>query len=391
MTTLTRVPEKRVQWEILSFFIISTLLGLIGMPLYILHHGIAKAEWFLFAFYAIATGLGITVGYHRLFAHVTYKSHPLIQFLLLFFGAAAFEQSGLKWASQHRNHHLYTDTDRDPYGINKGFWYAHIGWMIFWKYPNHYDNVNDLKKNKLIMHQHKYYGLWALVSGIVVPTLIGAAWGHALGVFLIAVCFRTVFVQHGTFCINSFCHWVGKRTYDPKSSARDHWTIALFTFGEGYHSFHHRFPSDYRNGIRWYHWDPSKWLITLLSFLRLVWDLKKVPQFRILHARMNAENYQVHRRLIEKMQSHPRFGRMKDAIESKYAKLQNTFKELEYALTEYRNLLQKNMSYSPADFEKIKSAAFESWHRKQSEFKAAYQRWNAFIYKISWILKASYT
>lgn len=99
-----------------------------------------------------------------------------------------------------------------------------------------------------------------------------------------AVCLRMVIVLHSSFFVNSFAHTFGAKTFDSAHSARDNWIGALLTNGEGFHSFHHRLPADYRNGIRWYHWDPSKWCIFILSKLGLAWDLKRTADQRIAHA-----------------------------------------------------------------------------------------------------------
>lgn len=389
MSTPDKIPEPAFQWGTFAFFLATTSVALVGAPLYLWCFGISAFELLLLLFYIAASGMSITMGYHRLFAHVTYRAQPLVRFLFLFFGAAAFEQSALEWASQHRIHHLYTDTDRDPYSVKKGFWHAHIGWMIFWKQPADYDNVKDLQKDSMVRHQNRYYGFWAFVSGFLVPVLIGAAAGYGWGAFFLAVCFRIVFVHHGTFCINSFCHWVGQATYNPRASAKDHWLIAFFTFGEGYHSFHHRFPGDYRNGIRWYHWDPSKWLIFLMGCFGAAGSLRRVPHLRILQARLRAQKDQVHSRLFEKIESHPRFHAMKQAVELKYDQLQKTLREFEYAVTRYRCLRQQKAFSVPADFAKMISAAFEYKRQKQNEFRAAFQQWSLLIQRTSLILKAA--
>jgi len=203
---------------------------------------------------------------------------------LLFFGAATFEQSALKWASQHRQHHQFTDTELDPYNIKKGFWYAHIGWILFWKHRVNYDNVLDLRRSKLVLHQHDQYTLWSLGAGIGIPMMIGFLIGHPLGVFIMTVCLRLVLVMHSAFFINSWGHTFGARDYDPNNSAGDHWIGAFLTNGEGYHNFHHRFPNDYRSGIRWYHWEPGKWVIFILSKLGLAWDLKKTSELTLRNA-----------------------------------------------------------------------------------------------------------
>lgn len=264
-------------------------MAVVAAPLYILHHGVSRSEFLLFAFYLIASPLSITMGYHRLFSHATYKAHPVLQFLLLFFGSAAFEQSALRWASQHRTHHLFTDTERDPYSIKKGFFHAHIGWLIFWDHPEDFSNVRDLERNAMVMNQHRFYMSWAIGSGILLPLFIGLLTGHLTGALLFAVCLRLTLVYHATFCINSVCHMFGKATFDPTLSARDHWLAALITFGEGYHNFHHRFPSDYRNGYRWYHWDPTKWLIAAAVRLGMAADLRRVSNFHIWSARLKAD------------------------------------------------------------------------------------------------------
>jgi len=277
-------------WVNIIFFAVTSLVGLIGTPLCFAAGRVSFPDIVLFLFYMTVTAISITAGYHRLFSHVTYRAHPLVRFFFLFFGAAAFEQTALDWSSQHRDHHRFVDTDLDPYSIKKGFWYAHIGWLVFWKHQVHYDNAPDLQKDALVMHQHKNYLLWSATSGIILPVLIGALWGHALTAFVLSVCLRLTLVYHSTFCINSVCHMFGRATYDIHATARDHWIIALATFGEGYHNFHHRFPGDYRNGVRWYHWDPSKWLIRFLAFLGLAGDLRRVSSFRIIEARLAGEH-----------------------------------------------------------------------------------------------------
>lgn len=284
---------RKTHW--LSIFFIGTvgMIALIGCPMYIHHFGLSKSEIALFVFYMAATLMSLTAGYHRLFSHVAYRAHPAVEFFLLFFGAAAFEMSAIDWASRHRAHHRYMDTESDPYNIKQGFFYAHMGWFLFWEYPRDFSNAKDLQKSRWIMHQHQHYHLWAVLSGIITPLVIGLWSGHLLGAFLFSVCLRLSLVYQFTWAINSVCHTFGKATYDIYSSAKDHWLVAILTNGEGYHNYHHRFPSDYRNGIRWYHWDPTKWLIALLAKVGLAWNLKRIPDCRILEARLRAENLRV--------------------------------------------------------------------------------------------------
>lgn len=278
------LPTRRVRWLGLVFFVALHVVGIAGTPVYLYHYGITAPEIALFLGYCMLTGMAITMGYHRLFAHRTYEASPVVSFFLLFFGAATFEESALKWASQHRQHHLFTDTEHDPYGVNKGFWHAHIGWILFWRHSTNYDNVKDLRRSRLVAHQHDHHAWWSVGGGFVLPMLIAWWIGHPLGGFVMAVCLRTIIVLHSSFFVNSFAHTFGKKTCDSTQSARDNWLGALLTNGEGFHNFHHRFPTDYRNGVRWYHWDPSKWAIFLLSKLGLAWDLKRASARQIAQA-----------------------------------------------------------------------------------------------------------
>jgi len=278
-------PPKRVtKWAGVVLFTVLISCGVIGTPIYIYHHGLALSEILLFTFYFFATSFSITMGYHRLFSHVTYKTNNFIRFLLLFFGAATYEESALKWASQHRQHHQFTDTPLDPHNSKRGFWYCHIGWIIFYKHAVNWDNVKDLMQSKLVMHQHKYIDLWSVTAGIFLPLAIGWATGHLLGAFLMSVCLRMFLVMNSAFFINSYAHMIGDNEFNRQESARDHWLGAIITNGEGYHSYHHKFPNDYRNGIRWHYWDPTKWAIFLLSKLGLAWDLKRTPSSLIQSA-----------------------------------------------------------------------------------------------------------
>ncbi len=334
-------PTRKLIWINIIFFAATALISLIGGPFYIAHFGLPPALVWYTVFYVFATSMSITVGYHRLFSHVTFKANPVIEFLFLFFGAAAFQQSALEWASQHRDHHLYVDTEQDAYSIKKGFFYAHIGWLMFWKHTVHYENVNDLKKRPMVMHQFKHYYLWAIGSGIVFPTLIGALAGGAagaLGSFIFVVAARIAFVHHSTWCINSVCHMFGRATYDIDATAKDHWFVAFLTNGEGYHNFHHRFPGDYRNGVRWYQWDPSKWLIALLSKARLTSDLKRVSKFKILEARLRADHTRVQKWILQTGE-HPRWERLQADLEAGYKLLGQRLLAWERRSYDYRDLV----------------------------------------------------
>lgn len=282
---------KRLDW-VNTFFLILTPLFAIGLSaLYFNNNGLEWSQLFLAFLFYLATGMSITGGYHRLFSHKTYKANSLVKLLYLLFGAAAFQNSALKWSADHRIHHRHVDHEDDPYNINKGFFWAHIGWIFFKEKEQNEEKKmeatfpKDLTTDKLVMWQHKHYLKIAVLMGLVLPAVIGHFLGSALGGFALAGVLRLVVVHHCTFLINSLCHVIGSRPYTDTNTARDSAFMALFTYGEGYHNYHHYFPTDYRNGIRWYHFDPTKWMIKVMSWTGWVSDLKLVPEKLIEKAR----------------------------------------------------------------------------------------------------------
>ncbi len=268
-------PKRCTRWMATIFMPLIALIGIIGTPFYIYHNGLALSELALFLFYLLATSLAITAGYHRFFSHATFKTNSFVRFLLLFFGAATFQKSALRWASQHRQHHQFTDTELDPHSSARGLFYCHVGWIMFYKHDVNFGNVKDLSSNKMIMHQHENYDLWSITSGLILPMAIGFLIGHPLGAFIMSFCLRVTMILNMAFFINSSAHMIGKKTFDPDASAGDNWFWSLLTNGEGYHNYHHKFPNDYRSGHLIHHWDPSKWFIFLLSKVGLAWDLKR--------------------------------------------------------------------------------------------------------------------
>lgn len=240
----------------------------------------------------MACFLGITAGYHRLWAHRSYNASKPLQYALAMVGAGAVEGSIRWWARGHRAHHRYTDTDLDPYNAHKGLLWSHIGWMVLKprRKPGVAD-VSDLSKNDIVKWQHRHYLKLVFIMGIVFPTLVaGLGWGDWKGGYVYAALLRLVFVHHvsvgngwrtvrscllqSTFCVNSLAHWLGETPFDDKHTPRDHLVTALVTIGEGYHNFHHQFPMDYRNAIKWYQYDPTKWFIWVCQELGLASHLK---------------------------------------------------------------------------------------------------------------------
>jgi len=230
--------------------------------------------------YYFYTGLGITAGYHRLWAHTSYSATRPLELFLALGGAGAVEGSIRWWSRDHRAHHRYTDTSKDPYSVRKGLLYSHLGWMAIKQNPKRIGrtDITDLNENWIVVWQHRQYIYAALIMGILFPASVaGLLWGDWAGGFVYAGILRYFFVQQATFCVNSLAHYLGDQPFDDKNSPRDHIFTALVTLGEGYHNFHHEFPSDYRNAIQWYQYDPTKWFIWTMKKLGLAHNLK---QFR---------------------------------------------------------------------------------------------------------------
>jgi len=257
------------------------------VPWYAVAHGFCAADWVVFATFLIANGMAITGGYHRLWAHRTYEAHWTLKLFYLVFGTMALQNSVFAWCSGHRIHHLHVDDEeRDPYSVRRGFWFAHIGWMLR-EYPSgkpDFRNIPDLQKDPLLAFQHRHYVPLAIAANVGLPLAAGLALHDVWGMLLLAGVLRLVWSHHVTFFINSLAHMWGSRPYSEENSARDNPVLAVITYGEGYHNFHHSFAHDYRNGVRWWQWDPTKWLIAALQPLGLTWRLRRTPLFQIQRA-----------------------------------------------------------------------------------------------------------
>ncbi|GEQ71616.1 hypothetical protein JCM33374_g5301 [Metschnikowia sp. JCM 33374] len=229
----------------------------------------------------VFSGLSITAGYHRLFAHKAYDAHWSVRAFFAFFGAGAVQGSIKWWGHSHRVHHRYTDTNRDPYDARQGFWYSHMGWMLTKANPKNRAraDISDLTADPIVVFQHRHYLSLMLLAGIILPGCIaGLCWGDWMGGFMYAGILKYLFIQQATFCVNSLAHWIGVQPFDDRRTPRDHALTALVTFGEGYHNFHHEFPSDYRNALKWYQYDPTKISIWAMSKVGLAWNLKTFSQ-----------------------------------------------------------------------------------------------------------------
>ena len=292
MSDTNKKDKAPINWTPTFMFALTNLVVVTLVPWYGLTHGYSVSAVVAFVVLTWLTELAITAGYHRLWSHNAYKAHWSVRLFYALFGAMALQNTILHWSSGHRVHHRHVDdVDLDPYSAKRGLWFSHMGWMIR-RYPSgevNFDNVKNLTKDPIVMWQYKYYLPIALGMNVLIPVALGLMLGDIWGMILFAGFLRIVATHHFTFFINSIAHKWGSQPYTDENTARDNAFFAFLTHGEGYHNYHHIFQTDYRNGIRWYQWDPTKWFIKSCQLVGLASDLKTVPEFKIQRARLKMQ------------------------------------------------------------------------------------------------------
>ena len=267
----------RLDYSVVILFLLITLTAVIGVPLFAYVYGFNSVDWAMLVILYVVSGLGITVGYHRLISHRSFECPRWVRACFLVAGGLALENSALKWCSDHIRHHARCDEEEDPYNATKGFWHSHCGWVLQKRQNSHPKYEVTLRKDPLVMWQHRYY-VPIVLSGLALPFVVGllhGGWMGGLSCFLLAGVCRTFLVLNSTFCINSICHIWGSQPHGTGDTSRDSWWVSLVTFGEGYHNYHHSYLRDYRNGPKWYNFDPSKWLVFGLSRVGLAFNLQR--------------------------------------------------------------------------------------------------------------------
>jgi stearoyl-CoA desaturase (delta-9 desaturase) len=228
----------------------------------------------------------ITAGFHRLFAHRSYKTGRIFQFLIAFAGTASYQKGPLWWSAHHRRHHLHTDTERDPHSpITRTLWESHVGWFL--------TRESQATDRKLISNLLKYRDLRLLDRFYSLPPFILAVSAFLLGAALERYApglgtsgwqmlvwgffISTVLLYHGTFTVNSLAHIFGSRRFATVDNSRNNLFVALITLGEGWHNNHHHYPSSERQGLYWWEIDVSHYTLRALSWVGVVWDLRTPP------------------------------------------------------------------------------------------------------------------
>ena len=331
MTTDLRSEKAAINWPVTLVLSLTFLAAITIVPWYGIVYGFSGWAWAFFAIFLVANGIGIGSGYHRLWSHKAYEAHWIMRLFLAVFGGMALQNSILVWCIRHRLHHrAVDDNDKDPYSIGRGFWFAHVGWMVRDYESGRLDwsVVPDLQRDPIVAWQHRYYWPLVLVTNIAMPLLLGWMVGDLAGVFLLAGVLRLVVSHHVTFFINSLAHMWGSRPYTDENSARDNWFLAIVTYGEGYHNFHHLFQSDYRNGIRWWQYDINKWFIATCAWMGLAKNLKRTPDFKIQRARL-AMIFKRAQAKIENSEANPRWRQLLETEYDQFRETVNQWQQLQ--------------------------------------------------------------
>jgi stearoyl-CoA desaturase (delta-9 desaturase) len=300
------VPTKRddvqpVANENLDRFLTGTItvlpvlaLGLVAWQVW--SELLGWSDLIVFAVMYILTGLGITVGFHRLFTHRSFKTNRTMRFILAALGSAAIEGPVISWVADHRKHHAFSDQPGDPHsphvdhghglkGALKGLVHAHVGWLFLHTHRGRKTKyAPDLLKDPVVSFVNRTF-VWWVAAGLVAPFLLGLAIGGSLAAGLTGMLWggliRMLVLHHATYSINSLCHFFGKRAFDTDDESRNLAWLVPITFGEAWHNGHHAFPTSARHGLGRREFDPSALVITALEKVGLAWDVVRISPERL--------------------------------------------------------------------------------------------------------------
>ena len=253
------------------------------------------SDLLVFAIMYVLTGLGITVGFHRLFTHRSFKTTKPVRAILAALGSMAIEGPIISWVADHRKHHVYSDHEGDPHsphvdhghglkGALRGLLHAHVGWLFIHTQRGLKSRyAPDLIADPIVSWISRTFLLWViaslalpfllgwLITGTLAGALTGLLWGGAV---------RMLVLHHATYSINSLCHFFGRQRFKTGDESRNLWWLSVFTFGESWHNNHHAFPTSARHGLGRFQFDPSAWVIWALEKTGLAWDVVRIPPER---------------------------------------------------------------------------------------------------------------
>ena len=275
--------QRRIVWRNVIVFTYLHLGAFYGVYLIFTS---AKLMTTAFAFLLyLMSGLGITAGAHRLWAHKAYKVKWPLEVLLMIFNTMAFQDAAVDWARDHRLHHKYSETNADPHNATRGFFFAHVGWLLCRKHPDIKEkgkgiDMNDLKNNPILAFQKRHYKVLMPLLCFVMPTVVpvlcwNETWSNA---YFVPTILRYVFTLNATWLVNSAAHLFGNKPYDKFINPSENKGVALTAFGEGWHNYHHVFPWDYKTAeLGNYRFNITTAFIDFFAKIGLAYDLKMVP------------------------------------------------------------------------------------------------------------------
>ncbi|XP_017076813.2 acyl-CoA Delta12-desaturase-like [Drosophila eugracilis] len=253
ITVMKKAEKRRLKlvWRNIIAFGYLHLAALYGAYLMFTS---AKWQTVVFAYFLyVVSGLGITAGAHRLWAHRSYKAKWPLRLILVIFNTIAFQDAAYHWARDHRVHHKYSETDADPHNATRGFFFSHVGWLLCKKHPEVKAkgkgvDLSDLRADPILMFQKKYYMLLMPIACFIIPTAVPMYyWGELfVNAWFVATMFRWCFILNVTWLVNSAAHKFGGRPYDKFINPSENISVAILAFGEGWHNYHHVFPWDYK-------------------------------------------------------------------------------------------------------------------------------------------------
>jgi stearoyl-CoA desaturase (delta-9 desaturase) len=269
-------------------------VGLIAAAIFLWGEGLSWIHLGLLVVMYILTGVGITVGFHRLFTHRSFETTRVVQLVLAALGCMAFQGPLLKWVANHRRHHQHSDQPGDPhsphtqgrgiFGVIRGAWHSHVGWLLLSDPPDLFRYVQDLRRLRYLRVTSALWPLWAAL-GLIIPTALGGlltwTWTGAFLGLIWGGLVRIFLVHHVTWSVNSICHIWGRQPHKNGDESRNNFLFGIIAMGEGWHNNHHAFPTSARHGLRWWQIDISYWVIRTLAFCRLAWGVK-LPTERAL-------------------------------------------------------------------------------------------------------------
>ena len=269
--------------------LVTVIVPFIALGLAIVHfwgQGVTALDLILCGSMYVITVIGLTMGFHRLFTHRSFKTSGPLMACLGVAGSMAAQGPILFWVACHRRHHQCSDEEGDPHspqqsgggfiGVWRGWWHAHLGWMFTHKSENYRKLTGDLLRDRRVVAINRFYLLW-IALGLLIPAVLGGLisqtwWGLFTGL-LWGGLVRIFFVHHCTWSINSICHLFGRAPFATGDGSKNNTLCAMLTLGEGWHNNHHAFPSSARHGLRWWQLDVVYLALCALGFLRLAWDV----------------------------------------------------------------------------------------------------------------------